>query len=139
MSSIDTNIKQNIDLIEGLEEYYGRGFSDELRKLAVQVQRQLKAGNFKNRTGALRRSMKAMADGDTIMVNMLSYGWFLSFGVSGKDRKQAIGLTDGVDGAFGVTEGYKFGQSSDKVWGIKARNFYPLDLEEQIMKLLELE
>ena len=137
MNGVTSNIDQNIDLIEGLETYYDRGFSEDLRRLAVKVQQMMLAGNFKNRTGALRRSMKAMADGDSIIVEMLSYGWFLSFGVNGKNRKQAIGLTEGVAGAFGVNEGYKFGQSSDKVWGIAPRNFYPLDLEEQIIELLE--
>ena len=137
MNGVTSNIDQNIDLVEDLETYYGRGFSEDLKRLARQVEQQMKAGRFKNRTGALRRSINAMADGDSIMIEMLSYGWFLSFGVNGKNRKQAIGLTEGVDGAFGVTEGYKFGQSSDKVWGIAPRNFYPTDLEEQIINLLE--
>ena len=137
MDGVDTNIDQNIDLIESLESYYSKGFSLDLKKLARQVQQMMLAGKFKNRTGALRRSMQAMADGDSIIVEMLTYGWFLSFGVNGKNRKQAIGLSEGVAGAFGVNEGYKFCQSSDKVWGIAPRNFYPTDLEEQIIVLLE--
>ena len=57
-------------------------------------------------------------------------------GVNGKNRSQALGLTDGVAQVFGVNEGYKFGQTSGKVYGIAPRNFYPLDLEDEIINLL---
>ena len=71
---------------------------------------------------------------------MLNYGYYQSFGVDGRKRKGAIGLTAGPAAAFGVREGYKFGSRSNSkyVAGIKAKDFYPDDLEEKLEYLLIL-
>ena len=136
MSAIDTNIPEVENVIGQLEQYYNQELPQRFKALATSVLDDLKAGKFKNRTGDLRRSMRTFAVDDGVVVAMLNYGYFLSFGVNGKNRKQALGLTDGVAQVFGVNEGYKFGQTSDKVYGIKPRNFYPLDLEDEIINLL---
>lgn len=110
---------------------------DTPRKLAVlvsQLQSKLDAGNFKNRTGELRRSMRVAIIDNDVSIKMRNYGYYLSFGVSGRNRDNTLGLPPEVASAFGVREGYRFG--SDKVWGIDARKFYPLDVEEQLLKIL---
>jgi hypothetical protein len=106
----------------------------QLATLVSDLQAKLLAGDFKNRTGDLRRSMKvALLDND-ISISMKNYGYYLSFGVAGRNRSNTLGLPPEVATAFGVKEGYRFG--SDKVWGISARKFYPLDVEEQLINIL---
>lgn len=136
MNGIETNIPQVEQQYTDIADYYDFVVPREFKALANSVLQQLKSGRFKNNTGALRRSMRTEAFDNGIGVEMLDYGYFISFGVNGKNRKQALGLTNGAAGAFSVTEGYKFGQSSDKVWGIAPRNFYPMDLEQRIIDIL---
>lgn len=111
--------------------------NDTPRKLATLVsnlQAKLDAGDFKNRTGELRRSMQVALIDSNISIKMKNYGYYLSFGVKGRNRNNTLGLPPEVASAFGVPEGYRFG--SDKVWGISARKFYPLDVEEQLLQIL---
>jgi hypothetical protein len=119
------------------------GYTDTIPKqlaaLVSDIQSQLKAGHFKNRTGNLRRSMRAALIDDSVSISMRGYGYFLSFGVNGKKRKNALGLPNEVATAFGVPEGYKFGQGSDKVWGINPYKFYPLDIEDRLIEILTQE
>ncbi len=133
---IETNIPEVEKLFTDVADYYEYAVPKAFKQLADSVLADLKAGKFKNRTGALRRSMRTQAFDTGIGVEMLDYGYFISFGVDGKNRKQAFGLTEGVAQVFSVTEGYKFGQSSDKVYGIAPRNFYPMDLEQKIIDIL---
>lgn len=113
------------------------------RKLAVlvsDINSSLQNGKFKNRTGNLRRSMNAQLVGDSMVISMLSYGYFLSFGVNGKNRSNAIGITEEVGEAFGLPTNYRFGaRSSGNVWGIDPRRFYPLDIEQHIINILNEE
>lgn len=131
-------IDDNLDKVEQqtklLENYYDSGVARELSQLIADVNKQLRSGNFKDRTGALRRSMRAKLTGNNISISMKDYGYYLSFGVQGTGNKEALGLPADVAGAFGVKTGYKFG--SDKVFGIKPRKFYPLDLEEKLLEIL---
>jgi len=111
--------------------------NDTPRKLAALVsnlQARLKAGDFQNRTGDLRRSMKVALLDNNVSISMKDYGYYLSFGVKGRNRSNTLGLPPEVASAFGVSKGYKFGSS--KVWGIDARKFYPLDVEEQLLEIL---
>lgn len=120
-----------LDTIGGYEVDLDR----ELAVLVSDLRQQLLAGDFKNRTGDLRRSMQVALIDSGIKVSMLDYGYYLSFGVNGQNRANALGLPEEVASAFGVTEGHKFGSS--KVWGIDPRQFYPLDLELKIFNILE--
>jgi hypothetical protein len=115
-------------------DYLETGLETDLAKIANEVQAEMRQGKFKNRTGALRRSIRAKIKGQGLQTTMLRYGYYLSFGVQGYNRKKALGLTPEVAAAFGVKEGYKFG--SNRVPGIAARNFYPDDIEEIIEELL---
>ena len=133
--SVEMDVSELEQLILQQSGYIEKELPKELNVFLGEIQEKLKRGDFKNRTGDLRRSMKtALVDYD-ISVSMLNYGYFLSFGVDGRNRKGAFGVTSEVAAAFGVREGYKFGSS--KVWGIEARKFYPTDLEETIINYLE--
>ena len=122
--------QQILDTVGYLEDDVPR----KLAALVSDIQAQLKAGKFKNRTGDLRRSIKVKLMESDISISMKNYGYFLSFGVSGRNRSNTVGLPNEVAAAFGVKEGYKFGSS--KVWGIDARRFYPLDIEEKLLQIL---
>ena len=117
------------------------GYTDTIPKqlavLVSDIQSELKAGRFKNRTGNLRRSMRAALIDDSVSISMRGYGYFLSFGVNGKNRSNALGLPNEVATAFGVKEGYKFG--SNKVWGIDPYRFYPMDIEDRLIEILTQE
>lgn len=114
------------------------GYTDTIPKqlaaLVSDVESQLKSGSYKNRTGNLRRSIRAAIVDDTISISMMNYGYFLSFGVNGKNRSNALGIPNEVATAFGVKEGYKFGSSN--VWGIDPYRFYPMDIEERLIEIL---
>lgn len=131
-------IEDNLDKVNQqtklLENYYDVDVARQLSQLISEINQQLKSGNFKDRTGALRRSMRAKLSGNDIMISMLDYGYYLSFGVKGTGNKEALGLPADVAGVFGVKTGYKFG--SDRVFGIKPRKFYPLDLEQKLLDIL---
>jgi hypothetical protein len=106
----------------------------QLAALVSNLEAQLLAGDFKNRTGELRRSIRVALIDSNVSIKMKDYGYYLSFGVSGRNRNNTLGLPPEVATAFGVKEGYRYG--SDKVWGISARKFYPLDVEEQLLEIL---
>ena len=106
---------------------------------ATQLQGELQAGNFKNITGNLRRSMSVTVDGTNVKIAMLVYGYFLSFGVDGRNRRGAFGLTEDVASAFNEPVGYRFGSrtKSNRVPGITARRFYPEDIEQTLINIIE--
>lgn len=132
-------IKDNIeDLEQQILDAVGHYEDDVPRALASfinEVKQDLTSGRYKNRTGDLRRSIRVKIQNLSTSISMLNYGYYLSFGVKGFNNKKALGLPDEVAGAFGVREGYKFG--SNKVAGIKPRDFYPVDLEEKLLELIE--
>ena len=121
-------------------EYMDKGVEDKFINLVGDIQQDLILGGkarqpFKNRTGNLRRSMGVSLTGDRLIVSMLVYGWFLTFGVNGRKRANAYGLTSGAAEAFGVREGYEFG--SERVPGIDPFDFYPRDIKDKLIKILE--
>jgi len=133
--SIETNLPDVERYISDLTDYYEMELPAGLKKLAAEVLQDLKAGKFKNNTGALRRSMQTKAFEYGIEVDMLNYGYFLSFGVQG-GKYRALGLTNATAEAFGVSEGYKFTSRKRRNWGIDARKFYPMNLEDKLIELL---
>jgi hypothetical protein len=136
---VEDNIDDLVNDILNITEYTEKTIPRELVELATELQSQLQAGNFKNRTGNLRRSMNVSVEGTSLKIAMLFYGYFLSFGVDGRKRKGAFGLTPDVAEAFGEPVGYKFGSrtNSKYVAGIDARRFYPEDITETIINILE--
>ena len=134
MSSVESDIK---DLENEILDAIG-GYTDtvpkQLAALVSNIQSELKAGRFKNRTGTLRRTMRAALVDNSLSVSMVDYGYYLSFGVNGKNRSTAIGLPNEVATAFGVKEGHKF--SGQNVWGIDPRRFYPEGIEDRIIEIL---
>ena len=136
---VTDNIDDLVNDILKITEYTEKEIPRELIELASELQLQLQQGNFKNRTGNLRQSMNVSVVGDSLKVSMLVYGYFLSFGVDGRKRKGAFGLTPDVAEAFGEPVGYKFGSrtNSKYVAGINARRFYPEDVTEKIINILE--
>ncbi len=136
---VEDNIDDLINDIINITEYTEKTIPRELIELATELQGELQAGDFKNRTGNLRRSMNVAVEGTSLKIAMLFYGYFLSFGVDGRKRKGAFGLTPDVAEAFGEPVGYKFGSrtNSKYVAGINARRFYPEDITETIINILE--
>jgi hypothetical protein len=136
---VEDNIDDLINDILKITEYTEKNIPRELVEFATQLQGELQAGNFKNRTGNLRRSMNVAVEGTSVKIAMLFYGYFLSFGVDGRKRKGAFGLTPDVAEAFGEPVGYKFGSrtNSKYVAGIDARRFYPEDITDTIINILE--
>ena len=139
MAAIEDNIDDVINDILNTVDYVEKDIPRELSDLAFDLQRQLQQGDFKNRTGNLRQSMSVSASQDSLKVSMLFYGYFLSFGVDGRKRKGAFGLTQDVADAFGEPVGYKFGSKSNSkyVAGINARRFYPEDITDLVIKIME--
>ena len=136
---VEDNIDDVINDILRESEYVEKEIPRELVEIATALQAELQAGNFKNRTGNLRRSMNVAVEGTSLKIGMLFYGYFLSFGVDGRKRKGAFGLTEDVATAFGEPVGYKFGSrtNSKYVAGIDARRFYPEDITDTIINILE--
>lgn len=124
-------------------EYLEKGIPGQLASLVGEVQQKLIKGGelrspFKTRTGNLRRSMQTTLEDYGLTIQMLNYGYFLSFGVNGKNRANALGLPPDVASSFGVAEGYKFGQNStsDRVYGINPFGFYDNDIENKLIEIL---
>lgn len=137
--AIEQEIKDLEQFILDTIDYTEKGIELELSKMNDDLYTRLINGDYKNRTGDLRRTIRVVLEDNKVIVQMLNYGFFISFGVVGKNRQDALGLTPDVAGAFGVNEGYKFGEKSNKVYGISPRAFYPIDIEERIINILQKE
>ena len=74
MSSVESDIK---DLENEILDAIG-GYTDtvpkQLAALVSNIQAELKAGRFKNRTGTLRRTMRAALVDNSLSVSMVDYG-----------------------------------------------------------------
>lgn len=150
---IDSNIEDLEKLILGQSEYVEKDVPQQLTKLVGDIQQQLIGGDYKQQSGDLRKSIRVTLDDYQLTIEMLNYGYFQSFGVRGTKGGNAIGLPSDVAGAFGVNEGYQF-QFKSKViseesglpyparkkiaeFGIKPKDFYPTDIEDAIINILE--
>jgi len=145
MPTIEDDIDQFAQFILNEVQYYEKGVDGKFAVLVSDINNQLKRGNFQNRTFRLRSSMnvKYVEDqqNNTIVVSMLDYGFFISFGVNGRRRSLGIPINEAVaSGNFKIKyqPGHIFGSRSNpvKVPGIRPRQFYPLDIEEKIIKIL---
>ena len=121
MAAVEDNIAELEQSILDAVGFYETTIPKDLSRLVSDITRELKNGNFKNRTGALRRSIQVKLIDNDISINMLDYGYFISFGVQG-GKYRALGLPDEVAAAFGTR---KFTSKKRKAWGIRPRDFYP--------------
>ena len=129
IEGIDELINDILTVSEGVED-----ITPELTQLAINIQRQLRAGRFNDQTGNLRRSMRAFVQDNSISIRMLYYGYYLSFGVR---PSTASPLTQEVASVFrGKSEGSFFSRN-DENSGIAARRFYPTNIEDMIVDRLE--
>jgi len=141
----EEGINELSQLILDTIEYYDKGLDGKFAVLVSDINQQLLRGDFRNRTGNLRRSMRVKYiekdEENIIEVSMLDYGFFISFGVNGTKRKLGIPINEAVSkGNFKIRyqPGHIFGSRSNpvKVPGIRPRRFYPLDIEDRIIKIL---
>jgi len=132
-------ITDNIEELEKLILETIGGYEDTIPKqlaaFVSDIARELKAGDYKNRSGDLRRSIQVKLMDYDISIKMKEYGYYVSFGVQG-GKYRAMGLPAEVASAFGVPENYKFTSRKRKAWGIRPRKFYPMDLEEKLLEIL---
>lgn len=129
---VDHNIEELENLILDTVDYYEDDLPRRLAAFVSDIELDLKGGNYKNRTGDLRRSIQAKLIDYNISIKMLPYGYFISFGVEG-GKYRALGLPEEVRDAFGTN---KFKSKKRKAWGIRPRKFYPDDLEERLLNIL---
>lgn len=154
------------ELISQIEETIGgfkEGINVDLANYVAELKQHMISGDFKNRSGDLRRSMSAsIIDEYAIQISMIYYGYYLAFGVDIRKQtgKRTFGVSPEVADALNATGigtkinnngDWKFGQASksNRVFGINARgtsspspnsnsnSFYPdnvLDRLEEIIK-----
>lgn len=151
--SIESNLSELERAILAQSEYVEKGLPGRILELVAEIQLYMSRGDYTDRTGNLRRSIKTKLEDYGLSVSMLNYGYFQSFGVKGTRGGEAIGLPPEVAGAFGVNEGYKFNFRSRVIspdsglpyparkkiaeYGIKPKDFYFTNIEDKLLKLLE--
>jgi len=144
---IEDNIDELANEILKTAEYLDKGVDGELSVLLSDVYNLLYKGGtrrtpFKNRTGNLRRSFSGVRiEENAFIIQMMYYGYFLSFGVDGFKRNGAFGIPAEVAGAFNEPVGYRFGSKHNpkKVPGIDAFDFYPKDIEQRLINIYNKE
>lgn len=117
-----------LEAVEDIDDAANETLRRELARLAQRYYQTMRSTNsFRDRTGDLRRSMFVdVSEDNTLTIGMLYYGYFLNFGVKGREaRRSTFGVTPEVAEAFGVQTGKNFGPSR---FGIDARDFYPKSL-----------
>lgn len=132
MSAIDTNIENHEQWILDIIKDYEVTVPQKLEDLAREITNELKNGNYRSRTGNLRRSIQVKIIDYDLSIDMAAYGYYLSFGVQG-GGKTGLNLSDDVESEFGVK---RFSSKKRKAFGIKPRKFYPTDLEERLIEIL---
>lgn len=142
---MDENLEEFQRFILDTIGYYDNEVDRAFGALIGNIKNQLLRGDYKSRTGNLRRSIEVFykeVDGkDIINISMKDYGYFISFGVNGSKRRLGIPINEAVangDFILNYRPGHIFGSLARpiKVPGIRPRKFYPLDIEEQIIKIL---
>ena len=107
-----------------------------LTQLAINIQNDMRSTRgFTDQTGNLRRSIRAYVQDNALTISMLYYGYFLSFGTRNNSKSP---LTAEVASALTPpkVEGSFFKQPDNNA-GIASRGFYPTNIEEQIVAILE--
>lgn len=128
-NAINELIQDILAVSEGMDD-----LTAPLTQLAINIQNQLRSGNFQNRTGNLRRSMRTIIHDNSLTIRMLYYGYFLSFGTREGARSP---LTAEVANGFPGKQEGSFFKQPDNNSGIAARRFYPTNIEERIAVALE--
>lgn len=121
-----------LEAVEDIDDAANETLRRELARLAQRYYQRMSSTNtFRDRSGDLRRSMFADVSEDNVLtIGMLFYGYFLNFGVKGREaRRSTFGVTGEVADAFGIQTGKNFGPSR---FGIDARNFYPRTLLDDL-------
>lgn len=142
---IEDNIDDLVNQILRETEYLDKGIDGQFANLVLDIKQQLYNGDYVSRTGNLRRSIqvKMIEENDQMfmVISMNDYGFFISFGVNGKKRKLGIPINEAVAGGnfkLRYEPEHIFGSKSSPVIvpGIRPRKFYPLDVQERIIKIL---
>lgn len=146
MAQIDDNIEEFAQLILNEVNYLDKGIDGKFANLVLDIKEQLYNGDYRSRTGNLRRSIQVKYvekdDEKYVVIQMTNYGFFISFGVNGFKRRLGIPINEAVAGGdfklWKYKPGHIFGSLANpvKVPGIRPRKFYPLDVENRIMKIL---
>lgn len=125
---IDELINEILSATEGLDDVTGM-----LTGLATEIQQELRSGRFVDRSGRLRRSMRAFVFDNTLAIRMLYYGYFLSFGTRDGEKSP---LSPEVASIFNKSD-FSYFKQPDNNSGIAARRFYPTDIQELIANRME--
>ena len=159
---IEDNIDELIAQIEESVKGFDEGLDVDLANYVADLQNHMRGGEFKSRTGDLRRSMQAkIIDDYGIQISMVYYGYFLAFGVDIRRQtgKKTYGVASEVANALNVarrgrqiaSDGTgRFGQASrsKRVFGIDARgtfspvedasaqSFYPDNVIDKLIEIL---
>jgi len=81
-------------------------------------------------TGALKQSVQARVQGDSLFIEMLYYGMFQNFGVNGTEDRVATEVPFGVSERPTSEPFYAFKQ---RRFGLPARGFFDVDLITEIV------
>lgn len=81
-------------------------------------------------TGALKQSVQARVQGDSLFIEMLYYGMFQNFGVNGTEDRLAVEVPFGVSERPTSEPFYAFKQ---RRFGLPSRGFFDVDLITQIV------
>ena len=81
-------------------------------------------------TGALKQSVQARVQGDSLFIEMLYYGMFQNFGVNGTEDRIADEVPFGVSPRPLSGPFYQFKQ---RRFGLPARGFFDVDLITEIV------
>jgi hypothetical protein len=86
-------------------------------------------------TGALKSSLQAVVDQNQLKIQMLYYGMFQNYGVSGTEDSLGIAVPEGIDPKPTSGEKYTF---KTRQFGIPAQHFFNLQqLEQQVATRLD--
>ena len=81
-------------------------------------------------TGALKQSVQARVQGDSLFIEMLYYGMFQNFGVNGTEGRVATEVPFGVSERPTSEPFYEFKQ---RRFGLPSRGFFDVDLITEIV------
>jgi hypothetical protein len=86
-------------------------------------------------TGALKRSLQAVVDNNTLKIEMLYYGMFQNYGVSGTEDALGLKVPASIEPRPLSGDEYRF---QNRQFGIPAQTFFNLEqLETQVAQRLD--